>query len=134
MQKIILIICCLFLVNDIPVQEKNANPLKCANSSLLFVGTVLDSNQAAISEATIYVQSNNEKNKTTKLQSDQKGQFKICLPEGTYQFLVSAAGFKNLLLQNHKLNSAISAKFEFKLEPGQCNDCGEWFPTSQSNQ
>ena len=95
-------------------------------TTIEFLGVVMDSESGRIEKVAILVEGENQK---WKLESDEKGEFRLELPAGKYKFILTALPFKKLIVVNFEIDAESKVKHEFKMELGACSDCGEWFKT-----
>jgi hypothetical protein len=88
-------------------------------SSGEIVGQLRDCHGDGIRKAKIIVPGGKIKR---KLKSKNNGEFRITLPEGTYQITVEKYGFKRYIVQDVKVQTNLSAKINLEMEAGYASD------------
>jgi hypothetical protein len=83
-----------------------------------FVGIVLGSRQAVIQNASVLVEGSGRK---WSLASDEFGEFKVELPDGTYIFTIDKTAFKKLIVLDLVISSHATMRHQFQLE--RCDGC-----------
>ncbi|HEY0005752.1 MAG TPA: carboxypeptidase-like regulatory domain-containing protein [Pyrinomonadaceae bacterium] len=81
-------------------------------------GTVLDANQARVTDATIKIENARF---SLKLQSNDEGKFEAELPAGTYRIIVRKDGFRRFELSpfRARANSSEQVSIRLEVEPPQ---------------
>jgi len=79
------------------------------------IGQLRDCHGNGIGKAKITVQGENIKR---KLKSKNNGEFRLVLPEGTYQITIEKYGFKRSIVQDVKVQTNLSAKINVEMEAG----------------
>lgn len=96
-----------------------------------FTGVVLDMKSKRIPNVKVLVEGANQK---WNLKSDHMGEFRLDLPVGKYQFTLTKPHYKRHIWTEFCISSGSKISYEFKMESGECNDCGGPSSTGAAKQ